>query len=87
LFIVSLKLYSVTLELTDSGDYHSLQERLRALGATKIVAHQWALRTTHSAIELKDILRGFLAENDRIVVAELGAECASRRALANLAKL
>jgi len=84
---VSLKLYSVTLELADQGDYCSLLERLRAFGATQIIDHQWALRTTHSAVELKDILRRFLAEKDRIVVAELGAECASRRALANLADL
>jgi hypothetical protein len=80
-------LYSVTLELADQGDYRSLRERLRAFGATQIIASQWALRTTHSAVELKDILRRFLAEKDRIVVAELGAECASRRALANLADL
>jgi hypothetical protein len=82
-----VKLYSVTLEFSDPGDYRSLRERLRAFGATQIIAHQWALRTTHSAIELKDILRRFLAENDRIVVAELGAERASRRALVNLADL
>ena len=82
-----MKLYSVTLELSDPGDYRSLRERVRAFGATQIIAHQWALRTTHSAIELKDILRQFLAENDRIVVAELGAERASRRALVNLTDL
>lgn len=84
---MSLKLYSVTLELTGPGDYCSLNERLRAFGATQIIAHQWALRTTHSATELKDILRGFLGEKDRIVVTEVGAERASRRALANLADL
>jgi hypothetical protein len=84
---VSLKLYSVALELAGPGDYKSLQERLRAFGATKLLAHQWALRSTHSAAELKDILRRFLGENDRIVVTEVGAECASRRALANLADL
>jgi hypothetical protein len=84
---VLLKLYSVTLELVESGDYSSLNERLRALGATQIIAHQWALRTTHSALELKDILRGFVGGKDRIVVTEVGAERASRRALANLADL
>jgi hypothetical protein len=84
---MSLKLYSVTLELTDPGDYRSLRERLRAFGATQIIAHHWALRSTHSATELSKILRGFLADNDRIVVLEVGAECASRRALANLADL
>ena len=84
---VSLKLYSVTLELSGPGDYRSLIERLRAFDATQIISNQWALRTTHSAAELKNILRSFLDENDRIVVTEVGAEWASRRALANLAKL
>jgi hypothetical protein len=84
---VSLKLYSVTLELAGPGDYLSLRERLRAFGATQLIAHQWVLRSTHSAVELKDMLRRFLEDNDRIVVTEVGAECASRRALANLADL
>ncbi len=84
---MSLKLYSITLELAGPGDYHSLGERLRAFGATQLISHQWALRSTHSAAELKEILRGFLGESDRIVVTEVGAEWASRRALANLADL
>lgn len=84
---MSLKLYLVTCDLTATGDYRSLRERLRSLEARQTMAAQWALRSTYSAAELKELLRGFLDDRDRIVVAEVGAEWASRRALANLGEL
>jgi hypothetical protein len=84
---VSLKLYLVSCELLSEGDYASLKARLRTFEARQVLACQWALRSTHTAAELKEILRQFLQERDRIVVAEIGAERASRRALCNLAEL
>ena len=85
--IVSLKLYLVTCDLLQNGDYGSFRARMRTFEASQVLANQWALRSTHSAAELKDILRQLLHEGDRIVVAEVGAERASRRALANLTEL
>ena len=85
--MVSLKLYLVTCELLQNGDYASFRSRLRTFEASQVLANQWALRSTHTAVELKEILRQFLHEGDRIVVAEVGAERASRRALANLTEL
>ena len=84
---VSLKLYLVSCDLLQPGDYHSLKERLRALGATAVMDRQWALRSTFTAIELKDILKEYLDGGDRLVVAEVGTEWASRRALINLGTL
>ena len=84
---VSLKLYLVTCDLLSTGDYASFQARLRTFEARQVLAHQWALRSTYTAGELKEILREFLHEGDRIVVSEVGAERASRRALSNLAEL
>jgi hypothetical protein len=55
--------------------------------ARPTLANQWALHSTYTAVQLKDILKDFLHEGDRIVVAEVGAERASRRALSNLAEL
>jgi len=52
-----------------------------------VLANQWALYSTHTARQLKDILKGFLHEGDRIVVTEVGAARASRRALSNLTEL
>jgi hypothetical protein len=84
---VSSKLYLVTCEFNETGDYRSLRERLRSLEARQVLPAQWALRSTYTAAQLKDLLRGFMGERDRIVVAEIGAERASRRALINLADL
>jgi len=84
---MALKLYLITCDLLNPGDYSSLKERLRTLDAKQILDNQWALRSTYTAAELKDIVRRLMDERDRIVVAEIGAEWASRRALVNLAKI
>jgi hypothetical protein len=84
---VSLKLYLVTCDLLNTGDYASLKSRLRTLGARQVLENQWALRSTCSASELKDIFRQLIDERDRVVVAELGGEWSSRRALCNLAEV
>ena len=85
--VVSLKLYLVSCDLLQDGDYASLRARLRTFEARPVLANQWAMHSTHTAAQLKDILKEFLHDGDRIVVAEVGAERASRRALSNLAEL
>ena len=84
---MSLKLYLVSCEFTSGGDYASFREKLRTLEATEVLGQQWALRSRFSAMELKEQLRQYLDERDRITVAEVGEEKASRRAKADLAKL
>jgi hypothetical protein len=84
---MSLKLYTVTLDLLSPGDYGPLKSRLRSLGAHQILANQWALRSTYTAAQLKEIFRAFTDSQDRIVVTEVGGECASRRALVDIGSL
>lgn len=84
---MSLKLYLVSCDLLDQGDYASFRARLRTFEARQVLDNQWALHSTYTAGQLKDILRQFLHEGDRIVVTEVGAERASRRALCNLSEL
>jgi hypothetical protein len=84
---VSLKLYLVSCDLLHEGEYASFRARLRTFEARQVLDNQWALHSTHTAAQLKDILRHFLHEGDRIVVTEVGAERASRRALCNLTEL
>jgi len=84
---MALKLYIVTCSLLQSGDYRSLRERLRTLDAKQVLENQWALRSTYNAAELKEIFRRLIDERDRIVVTEVGAEWASRRALVNIGSL
>ena len=85
--VVSLKLYLVTCDLLQEADYASLRARLLTFEARAVLANQWALHSTHTASQLKDILKEFIHDGDRIVVAEVGAERASRRALSNLTGL
>jgi hypothetical protein len=84
---VSLKLYLISCDLLHEGDYDSLRARLRTFEARPVLANQWALHSTHTAVQLRDILKSFLHDGDRIVVTEVGAERASRRALSNLTEL
>ncbi|HWR53224.1 MAG TPA: hypothetical protein VN428_19110 [Bryobacteraceae bacterium] len=81
---MSLKLYLVTCDLLRPEAYDSFRTRLGSMGARQVLDRVWALRSTHTAAELKDELRLFVDGRDRIVVAEVGAEWASRRALVNL---
>ena len=84
---MALKLYLVTCNFLRPGDYLSLKERLLTLEARQVLDNQWALRSTYTASQLKEIFRQLMDERDRIVIAEVGAEWASRRALVNMAKL
>ena len=84
---MALKLYMVTCNLFQPGDYRSLRERLRTLDAKQVLDTQWALRSTYTAAELKEIFRQLIDERDRIVVTEVGAEWASRRALVDIGGL
>jgi hypothetical protein len=84
---VSLKLYLISCELLQPVEYDSFHARLRTFEAHAVLRNQWALHSTHTAAQLKEILRQFLHEGDRIVVTEVGAERASRRALCNLGEL
>jgi hypothetical protein len=81
---MSLKLYLVSCDLRTAGGYESLRERLRSLDARQVMESQWVLRSTYTAGQLKELIRQFLDDGDRILVTEVGGEWASRRALVNL---
>ena len=84
---MSLKLYLVSCDLLQPGDYNSLKNRLVSLSARQVMANQWALRSTYTAAQLKNLLGEFLDAKDRILVTEVGQEWASRRAFLSLAGL
>ena len=84
---MSLKLYTVTLDLVTASDHRSLKKRLRTLDAKQILSGQWPLRSTYKAENLREILRGFLGDQDRIVVTEVGAERSTTRAFTDIRTL
>src|SRR4051794_6674840 len=61
---VSLKLYLVSCDLLQDAGYASLRARLRTFEARPVLANEWALYSTYTARQLKDILKGFLHEGD-----------------------
>jgi hypothetical protein len=85
--VESLKLYLVSFEFTSEHLHPSVGSHLRQLNAEQILGHQWAVRTTFSAEQLKNRFRRFMADADRLTVVEVGEEHASRRALADIRKL
>lgn len=84
---MSLKLYTVSFDLLQKGDYAGLKEKLRTLGAVALLRNQWALRSPLSATEIRNEVKSFVDSGDAIVVVEIGAEFATRRAKTNLAEL
>jgi hypothetical protein len=81
---MSLKLYLVSCDLNHAGGYESFKERMRSLEARQVMQSQWALRSSLTAAELKEIFRQLIDDRDRILVTEVGGEWSSRRALVNL---
>ena len=73
--------------MLQTGDYGAFRKRLQTLGAKQVLDRQWALRSTYTASELRNLFKSYLDDQDRIVVSEVGAEWASRRAISNLADL
>jgi hypothetical protein len=62
-------------------------QKLRKLRAISLMHSIWAARTVLTAKELKDALRKTLDDRDRILVVEVSAGWASRRADNNLGDL
>jgi len=67
--------------------YPEFDQKLRELRAIPLMHSIWAARTVLTAKELKDALRKTLDDSDRILVVEVSAGWASRRAENNLGDL
>jgi len=69
--------YSVTYDLRSPGqDYRSLIDRLKELGAIRLLESYWTLRSAWTAAQIRDDLLAHMDSNDRIMVAGLSGEAA-----------
>ena len=84
---MAAKLYLLTLELVPDDPYPRLQAWLRSMNAQQILVSQWAIRTVHSAQDIKRMVRQRIHDADRVMVAEVGPDWASRRAMTDLRPL
>ena len=81
------KLHVFVCQLFARHGYPEFDQKLRELRATPLMRSIWAARTVLTATELKDVLRGTLDDNDRILVVQVAGGWASRRAEHNLGDL
>ena len=84
---VERKLYVFVCQTFAHHSYPQFDQKLRELKAVPLMHSIWAARTPLTATELKDALRRTLDDSDRILVVEVSAGWASRRAENNLGEL
>jgi hypothetical protein len=73
-----MKAYLISYDLDKPGqNYERVIARLKQHGAVRVLFSQWALKTTWSAIQLRDDLQANgIDTSDRLLVAELRGEWA-----------
>ena len=81
------KLHVFVCQTFAHHSYPEFDQKLRELRAVPLMHSIWAARTVLTAKELKDALRKTLDDSDRILVVEVSAGWASRRAENNLGEL
>ena len=86
-FEMAKRLYLVAYDLSLPLPYESLKTRLTTMGAQQLLDRVWAVLMSESADDIKRTLRSFVDDKDRILVAEVGHDWASRRALFRLGEL
>lgn len=70
--------YIITYDLSDPGqDYNALIERIEGYGTwAKIQQSVWLIVTSDTATEIRDYLKQYLDENDKLFVAKVSAPAA-----------
>ena len=72
-----MKKHLISYDLLKPGkDYEPLYQRLRQLGALKVLYSEWLLRSTATAVQVRDDLKRFIDGNDRLLVTVLTGEAA-----------
>ena len=81
------KLHVFVCQLFAHHSYADFDQKLRELKAVPLMHSIWAARTVLTAKELKNVLRKTVDDADKILVVEVSAGWASRRAENNLSDL
>lgn len=67
----------ISYDLDKPGqNYERLIKRLREHGCIRVLMSQWVLRTTWTAMQLRDDLANYVDSNDRLLVVGLTGEAA-----------
>lgn len=70
--------FIVTYDLHRTGqNYECLSEKLKGYGNyCHLQGSVWLIRTSHTAVQIRDYLAGCIDSNDKVLVAELTGEMA-----------
>jgi hypothetical protein len=68
--VCSLALFYVTYDLIKYKDYPKLTERLGQYKAVRVLLSVWALKGNYTASGLRDDLRKYIDNDDRLLVIE-----------------
>ena len=72
-----MKAYLISYDLDKPGqDYSRLINRLEQYGAVRILYSEWVLKTTWTAVQLRNDLQTYIDSNDLLLVVGLSGEAA-----------
>lgn len=79
-----MTLYVVSYDLRVPGrNYDTLYTVLTQLGGSRILASQWLVRSGSTSVELRDHLRQYIDQNDRLLVTSIEQNWAGFNLLTN----
>ena len=79
-----MNLYVVSYDLVSPGkNYESLFSELVRLGGSRVLLSQWLVRSAFTSVQLRDHLRRFMDDNDRILVNVMDQNWAGYNLLTN----
>ena len=74
------KRYLISYDLDKPGqDYSKLISEIERMGGVKILYSEWMLKSTYSAVQLRDHLANFIDGNDMLLILGLSGEAAWNR--------
>lgn len=77
-----MKCYIISYDLVNQRNYEELWEAIKKYpGWAKITESTWAVKTEHSAKQIRDDLSQFLDQDDRVFVIKSGIEAAWRNCI------
>ncbi len=65
-----MRMFWVSYDLIKQKDYQRLLDRLKQLGAKKVVLSVWALRGDYTCVSLRGDLQQYVDGDDRVLVVE-----------------
>jgi hypothetical protein len=71
-----MALYLISYDLMNHatfGQYEKLIAEIKRLGGERVLLSEWAMGRSESAVVLRDHLRQFIHNNDRLLVSEISA--------------